>query len=333
MTKIALISATRKKYGNYPYENMVLEALSGEFDVELINVGVEGGGLLKYLEVPIVLWRLIKLSRRTDLDIVIRGFETSLLLNKPPVKNVFLAHHIDSSHSPAHSKVFHLIFRKFIFRRLRKVVWFVVVSKYWERYLRQKGYSHTSVVYNAFDPKEFEFTNKEISAFKRKYGLVGKPIVYLGNARKQKGVLESFNALEGSDFHFVTSADPSLSEVNLKPPAFNLRLDHRDYLRLLKASSVVVTMSKFNEGWCRTAHEAMLCKTPVVGSGRGGMEELLEGGGQLICKNFKDLREKVKFATIHQEMGKTGYQFAKNFTFERFKKDWVGIINSIIDLK
>ena len=45
---------------------------------------------------------------------------------------------------------------------------------------------------------------------------------------------------------------------------------------LLQAASVAVTMSKFNEGWCRTAHEAMLCKTPVVGSGMGGMGELLE---------------------------------------------------------
>ena len=63
-------------------------------------------------------------------------------------------------------------------------------------------------------------------------------------------------------------------------PVVNLSLNYKEYLCLLKASSVVVTMSKFKEGWCLTAHEAMLCKTPVIGSGKGGMRELLEGGNK-----------------------------------------------------
>ena len=71
-----------------------------------------------------------------------------------------------------------------------------------------------------------------------------------------------------------------------------------DYLKLLKASWVVLTMSKFKEGWCRTAHEAMLLKTPVIGSGTGGMRELLENGKQIVCPEFDNLREKVKYLFV-----------------------------------
>ena len=63
-------------------------------------------------------------------------------------------------------------------------------------------------------------------------------------------------------------------------------------------------MSKFQEGWCRTAHEAMLLKTPVVGSGFGGMSELLEGGGQIICDNFNDLKEKIEYLLGNHEARK-----------------------------
>jgi len=96
---------------------------------------------------------------------------------------------------------------------------------------------------------------------------------------------------------------------------------------------LVVTMSKFKEGWCRTAHEAMLCKTPVIGSGLGGMKELLEGGKQIVCPDFNSLREKVEYLLnnpgVRKKIGEDGFNFAKNFTFEKFKKDWIDLIKKL----
>jgi glycosyltransferase involved in cell wall biosynthesis len=113
-----------------------------------------------------------------------------------------------------------------------------------------------------------------------------------------------------------------------------LEVPDRDYLRLLKASSVVITMSKFKEGWCRTAHEAMLCKTPVIGSGLGGMRELLEEGKQIICPDSKNLREKVEYLLNNQEVreetGENGFIFATKFTFKRFKRSWQELIKKMI---
>ena len=130
---------------------------------------------------------------------------------------------------------------------------------------------------------------------------------------RNKGVVEVYEQLKELDLNLVTSGEKRVSI-----PAINLTLDYRDYLRLLKASSIVVAMSKFKEGWNRTVHEAMLCMTPVIGSGTGGMKELLDGGQQIVCHSFSELKQCFEYALVHPELGEKGYDFAKNFTVERF---------------
>jgi glycosyltransferase involved in cell wall biosynthesis len=109
-----------------------------------------------------------------------------------------------------------------------------------------------------------------------------------------------------------------------------LTLGYRDYLLLLKSAEVVITMSKFLEGWNITAHEAMLCKTPVIGSGKGGMRELLEGGRQIICEDFSRLPEMVELAIRESErLGNDGFEYAKNFTRERFRESWQTLVGDL----
>ena len=76
-------------------------------------------------------------------------------------------------------------------------------------------------------------------------------------------------------------------------PIPNLMLPFEEYRLLLAASDIVITMSLFKEGWNRCVHEAVLCGTPVIGSGKGGMEELLVMSGQTICTSFEDLPHHV----------------------------------------
>jgi len=179
------------------------------------------------------------------------------------------------------------------------------------------------------DINDFNISDKEVLEFRKKYKLEGKPIVYLGNCQKAKGVVESYNALKCLNCHLVTSGKPMV-EI----PARNFEVSSREYLRLLKTSDIVLTMSKFKEGWCRTAHEAMLCKTPVIGSGKGGMRELLEGGKQIICEDFSKLRERVECLLrnpqLREKMGEDGYNFARSFTIEKFKKDWLKLIKDLL---
>jgi len=324
--KIAIINTTRQKYGGNIYENMIAEVLSENFNIKFISVGVKSKGIIKYLEAPLVLWRLYKTSQRKDFDIVIRNFEASLFFNKKPTKNVALIHHIDSSQRSLIIRFFYYFLEKVIFHNLKKFDKVVTVASFWKEFLKQKDIKNISKIYNCFNVDEFQFSKEEIEQFKKKYKLIDKPIVYIGNCRKDKGVIESYNALKNLNVYLVTSG-----KSKVKLPAINLEVSYRDYIRLLRASSVVVLMSKFKEGWNRTAHEAMLCKTPVVGSGEGGMEELLEGGGQIVCKDLSQLKEKVDYCLKHPEIGERGYRFAKNFTREKFKKDWENLILSLCD--
>jgi len=327
--KISIISSTKRKYGGKVYKRMIEEVLSKDFEIKTINAEVKNKTKFKFLKVPLVAWNLFKTRKIKDSDLVVRDFESSLFFNKKPTKNIAILHHLDYSFASSYIKLATFFLTPIIFHNLRKFKAIVVVSKYWENYFKERGYKNVYLIYNAFNLSKFNFSPEEVEQFKKEHNLLGKPILYLGNCQKAKGVGESYEVLKDLDVFLITSGEPFV-----KIPARNLEISYPDYLKLLKASSVVLTMSKFKEGWCRTAHEAMLLKTPVIGSGLGGMRELLEGGKQIICEDFDSLREKVEYLLncpeVRKKMGENGYNFAKNFTLERFKKDWQELINKVI---
>ena len=74
------------------------------------------------------------------------------------------------------------------------------------------------------------------------------------------------------------------------------------------------------------AHEAMLMGVPVIGSGYGGMGELLEKGGQKIVTNPADLSSSLNSILMDREMGARGREFAETFTKEKFDKSCLGIL-------
>jgi len=258
-----------------------------------------------------------------DFNVKIKNFDESLFFDKKK-KNIAIIHHLDYSQASLLIRIIYFFIKPIILRNFRKFDAIVVVSKYWKHYFESKGYKNVHLIYNAFNLDDFNFSDEEIKEFKQKYNLT-KPIIYLGNCQKSKGVVEAYEALKELNVHFITSG-----RQQVKIPALHLDLNYRDYLRLLKASDIVLTMSKFEEGFCRTTAEAMLCRTPVIGSGEGGMKELLAQGGQMIC-DFNNLKETVELVLTHPEgnIGEYGYEFAKDFTLERFEKDWINLIKKL----
>jgi len=326
--KIAIVSASGEKYGGGIYEKMVKEVLLNSFDIESINVVMKSNNKFKYFKIPLSLLNLWKISKRKDFDFIIKNFDTSLFLNKRPVRNIAIIHHIDYSYAPLFLKYIYPLFEKIIFHNLKKFDAVVTVSRYWEKYFKEKGYENVYKIYNGFDLSSFDIPGQEVLEFRKNFNLLGKPIIYMGNCLRAKGVVESYSVLKDLDVYLITSG-----KGRVKIPAINLEIGYRDYLKLLKASSIVVAMSQFKEGWCRVAHEAMLLKTPVIGSGLGGMRELLEGGKQMICEEFSQLNGKVKYLLDHSEikkkMAEDGYNFAKDFTLERFGKEWFNLIKRL----
>jgi glycosyltransferase involved in cell wall biosynthesis len=322
--KIGWIETSKRRFGGTTYDRMAQNVISEHFDLEIVKTEVKNFTKLKY---PKLLYNFYKINGMKD--IWIRRFDSVLTMpyDKTAGKNVVLVHHIDNSIQTKPIQIVTSLLEWIFYHNLKKSSDVIVtVSKYWQNHFLGKGYSNVHIIYNAFDIAQFNFSEEEISEFKKRFNLDKNPIIYIGNCQKAKGVVEVYKQLKDLDASIVTSG-----EEEVKIPAMNLNINYRDYLRLLKASSVVVTMSKFKEGWCRTAHEAMLCKTPVVGSGMGGMEELLKGGKQIICKDFSKLRGNVEYLMEHPEIGEKGYEFAKQFTIDRFKKEWISLVRDITD--
>jgi len=261
-------------------------------------------------------------------DIVIRDIYSTVFAPFDSNRiNIVILHHLDTSGFKY--KKYYNLFTKRFFQKILLANKVVVVSEYWKKLLEKKGCSNVEIIYNSFDLSQFEFEQNDLIDFQRKLHIPrGKPIIYLGNARPEKGYIEAFKVLKNIDAAFITTGKNSISL-----PIFHYYLSYRDYLRLLKISSIVITMSTFNEGWCRTSIEAMLCGTPVIGSGKGGMKELLEKGGQLICDDFGKLNLLVADLLNNrrkiEEMKINGKGFASNFTIDYFKKKWLALISKL----
>ncbi len=319
--RIGWIEVLRKVYGETIYTGMAQSVLSQRHPLEIINVGLDPFRTYLY---PKILFRLCRISGEKDLWI--RNFDSVITMpfDRTKGKNVAMVFHIDHSFQPPFLKPSFKILEEIFYHHLKKTDAIVTISKYWQTHFQERSYPNVHLIYNAFDMAPFHFVGEEILEFKRRFKVEGKPILYLGNCQRIKGVVEAYERLKDLKVHLVTSGR---KEVDL--PILNLNLDYRDYLLLLKSSSVVIAMSKFKEGWNRTVHEAMLCKTPVVGSGLGGMKELLEEGHQIICEDFDDLKEQVSYALDHPEIGEKGFEFAKQFTIEKFNDAWIRLIETL----
>ena len=89
-------------------------------------------------------------------------------------------------------------------------------------------------------------------------------------------------------------------------------------------------MSKLMEGWNRVAHEALLCNTPVVGSGMGGMGELLTKSKQIITTNDAIKENVVAVLKNRNKYSNVGYDFVKQFDMNYFNSAWQQTIENLI---
>lgn len=240
-----------------------------------------------------------------------------------------MIHHIDPSVWPFWQRTLYRLLEGFIYHNAKGADALVTISNYWQKHFVEKGFSNVYKIYNCFPIEEYKVSDEEVLEFKKKFQLEGKPIIYIGNCQKEKGVVIAYEALKDLSVHLVTSG-----EEMVKIPARNLNLDRRSFLCLLKASSLGVFLTQFRTGWDMTACEAMLFKTPVIGTSIAAMRELLLSSGQTICDDPSLLKSKVEYLLSHEEkrkaQGEKGYEFVKNFTTERLQKEWLEVINDVL---
>ncbi len=313
---VGLLHARSGLTGGSAYENDVQAALGKAFPLEVRSVYPRRLTGLPGRRLRPVLGGL----RDPGWDLTVRTYLPALALGlrRPRGRQIVLIHHLDSREipRPAVSRRLERLFARALPRADR----LVVVAEYWARALAPLAPRlPATVIPNGFDVEAYGLDAAGRRAFRSEMGFDDRPLVYLGNCQAAKGVVEAHQALRDFPFQLVTSGVP---EVELPIP--NLRLSARDYRRLLAASDVVIAFSRFLEGWNRTAHEALLCGTPVVGRPRGGLAELLAGAGQITVEAPEDLPRAVAEALEgRRALVERGRAFAREFTAERFARAWV----------
>ena len=302
--------------GGNIYQKYIIQALSKEHEVTFFQVPAHpllGFRMGKVYNSS----RIMRSHPEIDIWICVYYPTVALALGRTRGRIVSLFYHFDDSNT-----ILAKIMWKIYLVQARKCDSVVCIAEYWLDFLQDQHIQNLDLIYWGFDVTAFEFSEKSILDFKKKYNLMDKPIIYLGNCQERKGVVDAFEQLKDFNAHLVTSG-----EQQVKIAARNLTLDYKEYRLLLAASDVVLTLSKFKEGWNATAHEALLVGTPVVGSGLGGMYELLEQAGQLICTNNNQLTNLVTHALDHKlELGEKGRLYARQFTVERFDEAWLKLI-------
>lgn len=307
--------------GGNAYEFHAMQALSKTFDLRLDPSTVQR----RTERSPLYWLRMRRHQPKADLVVKDLAALTLGALGTAGVE-VAMVHHIDFDLRQSSLK--HQWYFDRFMRRLPRMDAVVTVSQYWADEIRKLGCRRVEVIYNAFDIGEFTFDQQEVQAFLDAHQIpTDRPLVYIGNAVREKGVVEVYEALKGEGYTLVMTG--RRNEVDL--PVHFFTLERPDYLRLLHACDVVITMSTLLEGWNRVAHEAMLCRTPVIGSGIGGMRELLEGGRQRIVSDVARLPDAVRGVLDEkEELGRQGYAFAKRFDAAYFEEAWTVFVAGLL---
>jgi len=323
---IGLRTHTKKRPrigGGYTYFMHLNELLENEYD--FIRLNIRSGRRLRLSQGLFQYLKLVTLSAKADLFIRLKSSIGTTNFDLTSGKNLGLIHHVDDSfkNNTLLSKYLH----KMMYRGVSKLDILITVSQYWKKHFDTYS-ANVKVIHNPFDFSKYRVEEKNIEAFKSKYNLTKKPIIYIGKCKEHKGVLDVYDKLKNLDVHIVTSGN---KDIDI--PAIHLNLPFGEYVCLLSSASVAVTMSTLKEGWSRITHEAMLCKTPVIGSGSGGMKELLLGGNQIVCENSDKLRDEVEYAMNSDNLGKKGYDYASHekFSIPVFLDKWRKAINETID--
>lgn len=313
MSQILRIISTTKKYGGDLFEDEMEQAFqSAGHLVRGFNPVPEGKGRLN--KVPGYLQNLMTISEQAkNSDYVVRAMNHVFFMESNP-KQIVVAYHYDTAYCHPLVKAHHYMTLRSLLGNKNKLSKLVVISKYWQDYFYHLGFKNIETVYCGFDKSEFMVDQNLAADLRNRINPGDKKIVYIGNSQKKKGADKVYAALkERQDILLVTSGN---KDVDL--PCLNLDLNRKEYLALLNLSDVVITFSQFKEGWNRVAHEAMMMGVPVIGSGFGGMGELLSGGGQKIVTDLSYLNSTLGEVLEDKEIGMQGREFAMTFTRERF---------------
>lgn len=316
--RVLRISASDAKYGGNIYEGLIDNLINHDVDVFYSLRFIPKK--FRYIFVPFFyILNFIK-SHFNSASVVILPMEALSFLSKKK-KNIVIVHHVDHSYSSFLSAINQIFTFKLLMLNKSRIHKIVVVSNFWKDYLVGLGFDNVEIIYNSVDSSIQEVEKTSNSTFVKP----GKINIYIGNYHIKKGTLDLINFLKKNDkFVLHTSGYPGEDIPNV---INHSRLQYCDYLRLLKEVDVCITFSKFREGWCRTAHESLILGTCVIGSGFGGMGELLFNSKQLIVNHIDDLS--FHLDNLIKSPVEIDMEYVLSFSHFRFSDSWNKLLESL----
>lgn len=307
--------------GGNAYDVQSALALSKDFKVVIDPVTIRRNeSIFSYWK------RMLQYTAQADV-LIMEPYPVVFGQRKSSQLSIAVIHHID--HNLMRKSIYHKWYFNRLLKKVGKCSAIVTVSLHWQNYFLQRNCKNVSVIYNSFDTSLYSGTIEDENSFRLKMKLpLQKKIIYIGNAIREKGVVEVYEALKNSNYHLVMTGPSN------RVPGLNvqyLKLNREDYLQLLKISSLVICFSLMEEGWNRIAHEALLSHTPVIGTDSGGMSELLSKAGQIIVHSSGELPAAVAKALDERKvLAERGYDYVKQFDMVYFEKAWKDVVHSIL---
>jgi glycosyltransferase involved in cell wall biosynthesis len=209
-----------------------------------------------------------------------------------------------------------------------------VVSKFWQKELRNAYGFDSIVTYNGMDPSDFSNLPSRSSNV--------PTVLFVGGLEPRKGLEYLIRAMERvadvvPDVRLVAVAKTgfrgtdqwqtykSLAEgLNILGRIdYNETVDESKLLQFYADCDVLVLPSK-TEGWGLSLMEAMVCGKPVVASKAGGIPELVRDGVDGILVDTGDVRwlaegivSLLKDPALRDKMGMAGRERASQFSWDR----------------
>ncbi len=163
-------------------------------------------------------------------------------------------------------------------------------------------------------------------------------VICVRNLYYRKGVDIAIRAFKDIDFElWVVGTGPSrkkLESIASKNIRFFGRVSDKTLLNLYQKAYAALVPSRYSEGTSLSALEAMACGLPTIVTNVGGLTDLVEDGkeGFVVNPNAKEIRDAIQKLSKNknrERMGKAARIKAEDFSYERWCKRWLLLIDSL----
>ena len=194
------------------------------------------------------------------------------------------------------------------------------------------------IIYNGINWADWSSVpNKEV--FRKQYPTVSeKFVLFAGRLATNKGLSDLISAMQlidkksvdlvitGADMGLGKQLEKEASDKGVKMHRLG-HIDDETYRSVLSAAEMLVLPSEY-EAFGIVLLEAAAAKTAVIGTNVGGIPEAMSPGNNGLIVEYNDVNNLAKSIAIlledekmSKEMGNSGREWAKNFSWESIVKE------------